>query len=159
MSIPFEKKYRIFLIFLREGKGIIYSLLTLKQREIHRELWIPVCADIFLFLSKSCAHFTKPFGLVGIRFGSESSTKKRHRFAQLLIRKLGSFIRLWRVILQAVIFGLRPSDIRYASFWRIKYHESRRLSYHCRPATISLRRSRNITLAFSADLCYNGIIS
>ena len=24
-------------------------------------------------------------------------------------------------------------------------------------ATISLRRSRNITLAFSADLCYNGV--
>ena len=30
-------------------------------------------------------------------------------------RRQNSSIRLWRVILQAVIFGLRPSYIRYAS--------------------------------------------
>ena len=58
--------------------------------------------------------------------------RKRGCLAQLLIRKLGSFIRLWRVILLRSYIRLTTSGIRYASFWRIKYHESRRLSYHCR---------------------------
>ena len=91
---------------------------------------------------------------------AEMGMKKRRTFAQLPIRKLRSFIRLWRVILpMAVIFGF-AKWYSLREFWRrIKYHESRRLSYHCRGATISLRRSRNITLAFSVDLCYNGIIS
>ena len=41
---------------------------------------------------------------------------KKARLAQLLIRKLGSFIRLWRVILLCSDIRLTTSDICYASF-------------------------------------------
>ena len=41
--------------------------------------------------------------------------KKRDRFAQLLIRKLGSFIRLRRVLLLRSDIRLATSGIRYAS--------------------------------------------
>ena len=37
--------------------------------------------------------------------------------AQLLIRKLGGFIRLWRVILLRSDIRLTLSGIRYASFY------------------------------------------
>lgn len=47
---------------------------------------------------------------------------KKGALAQLLVRKLRSFIRLWRVVLLRSDIRLTPSDIRYASFWRIKYH-------------------------------------
>ena len=42
-------------------------------------------------------------------------TIKKSGFPQLLIRKLGSFIRLWRVILLRSDIRLATSDIRYAS--------------------------------------------
>ena len=41
---------------------------------------------------------------------------KKIGFAQLLIRKLRSFIRLWRVLLLRSDIRLTTSDIRYASF-------------------------------------------
>ena len=40
---------------------------------------------------------------------------KKAAVAQLLIRKLGSFIRLRRVVLLRSDIRLTPSDIRYAS--------------------------------------------
>ena len=53
----------------------------------------------------------------------EKYKKKSRSLAQLPIRKLGSFIRLWRVILLRSDIRLMPSDICYASFGRrIKYH-------------------------------------
>ena len=78
--------------------------------------------------------------------------KKDGCFAQLLIRKLRSFIRLRRVILQAVVFGLRRVVFATRVLWRIKYHESQRLSYRCR-----LRQYRSdevgISLLFSLQIC------
>ena len=79
----------------------------------------------------------------------------KHSFAQLLIRKLGSFIRLRRVILLRSDIRLTPSDIRYASFMANKISRKPQAFISLSLATISLRRSRTITLAFSADLCYN----
>ena len=47
------------------------------------------------------------------------------------------------------------SVIRYASFVANKISRKPQAFISLSLATISLRRSRNITLAFSADLCYN----
>ena len=41
----------------------------------------------------------------------------KSRIAQLLIRKLGSFIRLRRVLLLRSDIRLMPSGIRFASLW------------------------------------------
>ena len=52
---------------------------------------------------------------------------------------------------------LAPSGIRYASFMANKISlKLQGFNITIAIAIISLRRSRNITLAFSADLCYNG---
>ena len=51
---------------------------------------------------------------------------------------------------------LSPSGIRYASLEANKISlEPQGFNITIAHAIISLRRSRNITLAFSADLCYN----
>ena len=52
----------------------------------------------------------------GFSVGGTGSIKERPRLAQLLIRKLRSFIRLWRVILLRSDIRLTTSGIRYASF-------------------------------------------
>ena len=57
---------------------------------------------------------------------------KKAGIAQLPIRKLGSFIRLGELYCFAVIFGFRRVVFATRVLWRIKYHESQRLSYHCR---------------------------
>ena len=76
---------------------------------------------------------------------------------QLLIRKLRSFIRLRRVLLLCSDIRLSPSGIRYASFMANKISlKPEGFNSTIAIAIISLRRSRNITLAFSADLCYTG---
>ena len=88
---------------------------------------------------------------------SNSSTNnnehKRHSIAQLPIRKLGSFIRLWRVILLRSDIRLLPSDIRYASFMANKISQKPQ-------AFISLSRKRQyhsdavgISLLFSLPIC------
>ena len=66
--------------------------------------------------------------------------------AQLLIRKLGSFIRLWRVILLRSDMRLTTSGIRYASFMANKITRdpqvfislSRKRQYHSYEVGISL---------------------
>ena len=84
---------------------------------------------------------------------------KKDGFAQLLIRKLRSFIRLWRVLLLRSGIRLSPSAhlavgelFATRAVWRIKYHESRRLSYHCR-----MRQYHSdevgISLLFSLPIC------
>ena len=52
---------------------------------------------------------------VGANADSENVNKKEAAFAQLLIRKLGSFIRLRRVLLLRSDIRLSPSGICYAS--------------------------------------------
>ena len=74
----------------------------------------------------------------------------------LLTEYHASFIRLWRVVLLRSDIRLAPSDIRYASFVANKISlKPQGFNITIASAIISLRRSRNITLAFSADLCYN----
>ena len=52
---------------------------------------------------------------------------------------------------------LATIGIRYASFMANKISlKPQGFNITIATAIISLRRSRNITLAFSADLCYNG---
>ena len=71
---------------------------------------------------------------------------KKSAIAQLLIRKLGSFIRLWRVILLRSDIRLATSGIRYASFIANKISRkpkafislSRKRQYHSDEVGISL---------------------
>ena len=65
-------------------------------------------------------------------------------------------IRLWRVILLRSDIRLAPSGIRFASFRANRIPlKPQGFNITIASAIISLRRSRNITLVFSADLCYN----
>ena len=73
----------------------------------------------------------------------------------LLTEYHASSIRLWRVLLLRSDIRLTTSDIRCASFMANKISRKPKAFISLSLATISLRRSRNITLAFSADLCYN----
>ena len=83
--------------------------------------------------------------------------KKSLGFARLPIRKSRSFIRLRRVILLRSDIRLASSDICFASFKANKISlKPQGFNITIAVAIISLRRSRNITLAFSADLCCNG---
>ena len=75
-----------------------FDVLTLTDRGC--DFWDPIHKETFSEL---------------VTHAHEKIKTKSTLFAQLLVRKLRSFIRLWRVVL------LR-SDIRYASFRRIKYH-------------------------------------
>ena len=69
-----------------------------------------------------------------------------------------SSIRLRRVILLRSDIRLMPSGIRFASLWANRISlKPQGFNITIASAIISLRRSRNITLAFSADLWYNGV--
>ena len=75
----------------------------------------------------------------------------------LLSEYHASSIRLWRVVLLRSGIRLATSDIRYASFRANRISlKPKGFNITIAVAIISLRRSRNITLVFSADLCYNG---
>ena len=74
----------------------------------------------------------------------------------LLTEYHASFIRLRRVILLRSGIRLTPSGIRYASFMANKISlKPQGFNITIAIAIISLRRSRNTTRAFSANLCYN----
>ena len=74
----------------------------------------------------------------------------------LLTEYHASSIRLWRVILLRSDIRLAPSGIRFASFRANRIPlKPQGFNITIASAIISLRRSRNITLVFSADLCYN----
>ena len=78
----------------------------------------------------------------------------------LLTEYHASFIRLRRVLLLRSDIRLATSGIRYASFMANKISlKPQGFNITIATAIISLRRSRNIILAFSADLCYNGVAS
>ena len=69
-----------------------------------------------------------------------------------------SSIRLWRVILLRSDIRLAPSGIRFASFKANRISlKPQGFNITIAIAIISLRRSRNISLVFSADLWYNGV--
>jgi len=87
-----------------------------------------------------CQVFFEFFNKNNVFFYLQYGEKKRTWFAQLLIRKLGSFIRLRRVLLLAVIFGLRRVIFDSQVKWRIKYH------CEAKPNNITTRHSRIISL-------------
>ncbi len=73
-------------------------------------------------------------------------------------KEVGQFYSPWRVILLRSDIRLTPSDICFASFKANKISlKPKGFNITIAVAIISLRRSRNITLAFSANLCYNGV--
>ena len=75
----------------------------------------------------------------------------------LLTEYHASSIRLRRVILLRSDIRLTPSGIRFASFRANRISlKPQGFNITIASAIISLRRSRNITLVFSADLWYNG---
>ena len=80
--------------------------------------------------------------------------KKREADGVILLSEYhASSIRLWRVILLRSDIRLAPSDIRFASFRANRISlEPQGFNITIALAIIPLRRSRNITLAFSADL-------